>query len=122
MVNLKHTWPIVASVLLAACSRREPAPTAEPAGPAAPVAPAAPPPQAPAPVAAAQTATIAAPNNPNGSPRRGIVRAAPDFKAAEVARLDNGTTITVVSELHGGWLQVQWSGGAGYLHRDVVKR
>lgn len=71
---------------------------------------------------ARSTATIAAPNNPDGSPRRGIVRAAADFKAAEVARLNNGTSITVLSELHGGWLQIEWTGGAGFIHHDVVKR
>ena len=57
-----------------------------------------------------------------GAPRRGIVRAAADFKAAEVARLNNGTSITVLSELHGGWLQIEWTGGAGFIHHDVVKR
>lgn len=70
--------------------------------------------------------TIAAPPDPNGSPRRGIVRSSPDFKAAEVTRLDNGTAIAIDEKLHGGWLKIHWpypSGGSqGYIHHDVVSQ
>lgn len=68
------------------------------------------------------TATISAPNNPDGSPRRGIVRSAADFKASEVTRLNNGTSITILEELHGGWLRIEWNGGSGFIHHDVVRR
>jgi hypothetical protein len=70
--------------------------------------------------------TIAAPPDPNGSPRRGIVRSSPDFKAAEVTRLDNGTAIAIDEKLSGGWLKIHWpypSGGSqGYIHHDVVSQ
>jgi hypothetical protein len=69
---------------------------------------------------------IAAPNEPSGAPRRGIVRSSPDFKAAEVTRLNNGTEIAIDEEQHGGWLKIHWpypdGTSTGFIHHDVVKR
>lgn len=68
------------------------------------------------------TAYIEAPETRTGAPRRGIVRAAPDFKAGEMTRLNNGTQIWILQRGHGGWLQVKWNGGGpGWIHRDVVR-
>ena len=77
-----------------------------------------------APATAGVHATIAAGNEPGGAPRRGIVRASPDFKGAEVTRLTNGTAIGIDERIHGGWLKIHWppgGGATGYIHRDVVK-
>ena len=74
----------------------------------------------------ASRAVIAAPAAPGGGARRGIVRSGPNFKASEVARLDNGTVVAVDQQLAAGWLMVRWpypSGtNSGYIHQDVVTR
>lgn len=67
-------------------------------------------------------ATVAAPPFPDGAPRRAIILSAPRFGAPEVARLTNGTQLRVMAEHHGGFLEVEWDGGEGFVHHDVVKR
>lgn len=75
---------------------------------------------------AAPRAVVAAPDNADGSPRRGIVRSAPNFKASEVNRLDNGTAIAIDEQLAGGWLRVHWpyprGSSTGFIHQDVVAK
>lgn len=71
-------------------------------------------------------AVIQSPPTKAGVERRGIVRSAPSFEAAEVTRLTNGTEIAVIQQLPNGWLHVGWpypSGSSrGYIHQDVVRR
>ncbi|MFW5739297.1 MAG: SH3 domain-containing protein [Myxococcota bacterium] len=71
------------------------------------------------------TATIAAPPSRYGTPRRGIVRASPSFRADEVERLDNGTTVRILERRPGGWSKIRWDTGGGvdegWIHTDVVK-
>lgn len=76
-------------------------------------------------VPTAGEATVDAPPFSNGTPRRGIVRSAPNFQASEVARLDNGTVLNLVRPpLAGGWCEVSWPVGSdanrGFIHSDVV--
>jgi hypothetical protein len=65
---------------------------------------------------------IAAPVSKAGNVQRGIVRAAPNFQASEVTRLDNGTEVAITQRLSAGWLHVQWpypnGGMTGYIHQD----
>lgn len=67
---------------------------------------------------------IDAPPFRNGSPRRGIVRSAPNFQAPEVARLNNGTVLNLIRPPAGGWCEVSWPVGSdanrGFIHSDVV--
>lgn len=69
-------------------------------------------------------ATINAPNGSDGSPRRGIVRSAPDFNAAEVTRLNNGTKLNIIEAPEKGWYHVSWpiesDDNEGYIHGDVI--
>lgn len=81
---------------------------------------------APAPAKDTPKGVIAAPNQASGAPQRGIVRATPDLKGAEVTRLNNGTEIAIDEEQHGGWLKIRWpypdGTSTGFIHHDVVKR
>ncbi len=97
-------------------------PTVEPPEPIAPPQPVAAPQPATQPAAVPQgtPGTVQAGSNPTGGQRRGIVRSAPNFRANELVRLNNGTAITILRREHGGWLFIAYQGGQGYLHKDVV--
>jgi hypothetical protein len=68
---------------------------------------------------------VNAPRTASNQTGRGIVRSGPDFKAAEVTRLDPGTEVNLISKAGVGWYHISWpvetDANKGYLHGDVMK-
>jgi hypothetical protein len=81
----------------------------------------APSPGAAAPRPASGQSGVMATVEPPPSNRNGVVRAAPAVSADKVTELPRGFVVSVVARSPDGlWRKVQWQGGEGWMHQDVL--